>query len=427
MRVFAFARRFPSVSQTFVLGQCTGLVALGADLSIFADGADSAAATHPDVQRAGMLDRTRYHNIVEPWWRRLGPALRILAATPALSTRQRLALIHPGLGAEARSLRLLFEAVNVSRASRAGLPAILHAHFGPVGAMVEAIRSAGVVDAPLVTTFYGYDVSRTPARVYRRLFARGDAFLALSETMRTRLVEMGAPPERTHVHGLGVDLAKFSPRAPDHSPSGEYHLLSIARLVPKKGIADALRAVAIARRRVPSIRYTIIGDGPLRGTLEALARSLRIETHVRFVGWRVEPEVLSIARTAHAVLAPSVTAPDGDAEGTPVAILEAQALGLPVISTLHAGIPDVVQPGVSARLVREHDVDALAEAIEALEDPALRSRMGASGRSFVERRHDLHTLNRELLTRFSNLIVSYGGRSMSTRDARSTSFHSRRP
>ena len=402
MRVHAFARRFPSLSQTFVLNQCTGLLDLGAELTVFADGADTTGLSRPDLVASDITRRVRHYGIPEPWSRRPLPALQLMTAASPLSVRQRFALLAPWRGGrEAASGRLLFEGATVAR-ERA--PDILHAHFGPVGAMVDALRDAGVVAAPLVTTFYGYDVSRTPASRYRRLFRNGDAFLVLSEAMRARLLAMGAPSERVYIHRLGVDLARFAPAAgtrPD--VRGQLHLLSIARLVPKKGIADALRAVARARASVPTIRYTIVGDGPLRAELERLATSLGVADMVRFAGWMAQQDVLAVARTAHAVLAPSVTAPDGDAEGTPVAILEAQALALPVVATRHAGIPEVVVDGESAVLVDEHDVEALASAIVTLADPQVAERMGATGRALVERQHDIRRLNRELLARFESL------------------------
>jgi colanic acid/amylovoran biosynthesis glycosyltransferase len=223
--------------------------------------------------------------------------------------------------------------------------------------------------------------------------------------MRRRLVDMGAPPDRVHIHPLGVDTRRFSPAPRAASPRGRrLHLLSIARLVPKKGIDDALRAVAAVRTRVPDVQFTIIGDGPLRDALESQAQALGIASHVRFAGWLTAPDVIARARTADVILAPSVTAPDGDAEGTPVAILEAQALGVPVVATRHAGIPEVVEDGVTAFLAPEHDVDGLAAAIISLSDPALRARMGEAGRAFVERQHDIAVLNRALVARYQALI-----------------------
>lgn len=402
MRVHAFARRFPSLSQTFVLNQCVGLLSLGVDLTVFADGADATGLTQPDVVGSGLPARTRHVPTPAAWWRRPFPALRLLTEGAPLTLAQKMALLDPRRGGrEALSGRLLFSGVSVAREHP---PDVLHAHFGPVGAMVESLRAVGVVDAPLVTTFYGYDVARTPSARYARLFQNGDLLLVLSEAMRARLAAMGAPADRTHVHPLGVDLARFAPATGAARGAGrELHVLSIARLVPKKGMADAMRAVTLARATVPGLRYTIVGDGPLRAGLEALAESLGIAGVVHFAGWKAQPDVLAIARTAHVLLAPSVTASDGDAEGTPVAILEAQALALPVVATRHAGIPEVVRDGESAILVEEHAVDALAAALQAVADPTAARRMGEAGRAFVERHHDIRRLNDTLLARYRAL------------------------
>ena len=399
MRVHAFARRFPSLSQTFVLDQCTGLVALGVDLTIFADGNDGTGVVHPDVASSGIARRARHFAVEPALPRRILQACRTLSSPAPLTRRQRLALLDARRGGrEAASLRLLLAGATVAVERPAD---VLHAHFGPVGAMVQSLREAGVVDAPLVTTFYGYDVSRTPASAYRRLFRAGDELLVLGESMRRRLVAMGAPPDRVHIQPLGVDLTRFAPARTRERATLE--LLSIARLVPKKGIEYALHALGEVMRTRPDVRYTIVGDGPLRSDLEARARSLGLGAAVRFTGWLARPEMLQIASAADVLLAPSVTAPDGDAEGTPVAILEAAALGLPVVATRHAGIPDVVVEGETAILVEERDVSALAAAVETLADPALRRRMGEAGRAFVERRHDVRVLNSELLARYERL------------------------
>jgi colanic acid/amylovoran biosynthesis glycosyltransferase len=396
VRVHAFARRFPSLSQTFVLDQCLGLLRLGVDLTVFADGDDGTGIVHPDACDAALADRVRHHDIPVRWPRRIGEAARLVGGTSALTVQQRAALLDPRFGREALSLRLLFQGSGVAAAPRAD---VLHAHFGPVGAMVDALRASSAIDAPLVTTFYGYDVSRTPASTYRRLFRTGDAFLVLGESMRRRLVEMGAPPARVHVHPLGVDLARFAPARRSPARKDSLALLSIARLVPKKGIEYALRAVARVARAHPNVRYTIVGDGPLRGALEALAHELALGSAVRFTGWLPRPEVLRIARDADVLLAPSITAADGDAEGTPLAILEAAALGLPVAASRHAGIPDVVVENETALLVDERDVNGLAAAIDSLSDPALRQKLGDAGRAFVERQHDIRALNHALLAR----------------------------
>ena len=405
MEVLSFVRRFPCLSQTFVAQQYLGLKELGVSLTILADGGDDHDWVHTDMANRELLPQVRYHHIPASRRQRLLPALRLLALGPPPGLLKRLGLLNPWYGGmEAASLRLLFQAATVSACRP---PDLLHAHFGPVGAMVAALRQAGVVEAPLITTFYGYDVSRTPAHTYRYLFQSGDLHLVLSQRMGLRLMEMGAPPEKIVIHPLGVNLSLFHPRAAAVHPT--LNILSVARLVPKKGIADGLRAIAAAAAQIP-LHYTIIGDGPCRAELEALAASLKIADRVTFLGGRPNQDVLDYLHHTDLLLAPSVTAPDGDAEGTPMVILEAQAAGIPVLSTYHAGITEIVVPGESAKLVAEHDWLAMQEGILELTSPSRRQQMGDVGRAFVERHHDSRQLSQRLFECYVAVNSQYSGR-----------------
>lgn len=398
MEVLSFVRHFPCLSQTFVRQQYLGLKELGVSLTILADSGDDHGWVHTARANHERLPQVRYHHIPTSRRQRLLPALRLLALGPPSGLLRRLALLNPWYGGmEAASLRLLFQAATTSYCPP---PDLLHAHFGPVGAMVAALRQAGVVEAPLITTFYGYDVSRTPAHTYRYLFQTGDLHLVLSQRMRLRLMEMGAPPEKILIHPLGVNPALFHPRAATLHPT--LNILSVARLVPKKGIADGLRAVAAAASHTP-LHYTIIGDGPCRAELEALAASLDITDRVTFLGGRPNREVIDYLHHSDLLLVPSVTAADGDAEGTPMVILEAQAAGIPVLSTDHSGIAEIVVPGESAKLVPEHDWLAMKEVILDLTSPVRRQAMGAVGRAFVEQYHDSRQLNQRLLECYETL------------------------
>ncbi|MEB3250888.1 MAG: glycosyltransferase [Cyanobacteriota bacterium] len=403
MEVLSFVRRFPCLSQTFVAQQYLGLKELGVSLTILADGGDDHDWVHTDMANRELLPQVRYHHIPASRRQRLLPALRLLALGPPPGLLKRLGLLNPWYGGmEAASLRLLFQAATVSACRP---PDLLHAHFGPVGAMVAALRQAGVVEAPLITTFYGYDVSRTPAHTYRYLFQTGDLHLVLSQRMRLRLVDMGAPADKILIHPLGVNPSLFHPRAATLHPT--LNILSVARLVPKKGIADGLRAVAAAAVHTP-LHYTIIGEGPCRAELEALAASLAIADRVTFLGGRPNREVIDYLHHSDLLLVPSVTAADGHAEGTPMVILEAQAAGIPVLSTDHSGIAEIVVPGESAKLVPEHDWLAMKEVILDLTSPARRQAMGAVGRAFVEQYHNSRQLNQRLLECYETVRSQLG-------------------
>ena len=401
MRIAALVYQFPVLSQTFVLNQITGLLERGQSVEIFAARRGDENAAHPDVARFQLGAHTTYYDLSPNYFARAARALPIAARAFRDSPVRALAAMNvPRYGMHAASLQLL-SAVNALRAHEPF--DITHGHFGPNGLLGAKLRDIGALRGKLVTTFYGYDVSETRhVRAYDFLFARGDLFLALSETMRARLIEMGCAAQKIRVHHLGIDPALFSP-AP-RAPRSEIRLLTIARLVPKKGIEYALRAVARVRERFPNLRYVIVGDGVLRPALEKLIVELRLQNCVQLAGWQTQPRVIEFLQNSDILLAPSITAPNGDAEGTPVAVLEAMAMELAVLATRHSALPEMLTHKVSGWLVPERDVDALAGALETLgASETLRTRLGKNARAVVSTQFNIHTLNDGLLDLYTSL------------------------
>ena len=280
-------------------------------------------------------------------------------------------------------------------------PALIHAHFGIDGVCVLPLaRRLGV---PLVTTFHGFDATlSTPALLTspawaaypllrHRLARQGALFLCVSEFIRGRVLAMGFPPERTHVHYTGVDCAAIRPRAAAEETRTVLH---VARLVEMKGTEHLLRAcAALPAHLAPSqadVRLVVIGDGALRGSLEALARRLGLGERVRFLGARPHAEVVAWLRRAAMLVLPSVRTRTGRVEGLGMVLLEAAATGVPVIGSRVGGIPEGMEDGTTGFLVPERDPAALAlRMAELLERPELRHRMGEAARRFVERRFEI--------------------------------------
>jgi colanic acid/amylovoran biosynthesis glycosyltransferase len=385
VRIAFVLGEFPRISETFVLSQITGLLERGHEVAVYAGRPGPRGPVHPDVGRYRLLERTLY------WPELSGRGLARL--------RLRLAFLRRG-GLGRRGLAL--------RGLRPGAHDALVAHFGHVGLEALRLREAGVLPGKLVTFFHGYDLSaflaRNGPRAYERLFRCGECFLAVSGHWQRRLEALGCPPDRTAVHRMGVDCSRFGfrPRRPD--PDGVMRVVSVARLVEKKGIDCGLRAVARALRRHPEIEYTIIGDGPLRGRLTALARDLGLDGRVRFPGWLDGDRVAAELERMHVLLAPSRTAADGDAEGVPVALMEAMATGMPVVSTRHSGIPELVEDGVSGFLAAESDVNALADGLLRLASaPQAWPDFGRAGRARVEADFNLERLNDRLVERLRDI------------------------
>ena len=168
---------------------------------------------------------------------------------------------------------------------------------------------------------------------------------------------------------------------------GRVRLATVGRLVEKKGVEQAIRAVSLLRRERPELAFTyrVAGDGPLRGHLEALIGSLGLQDCVTLLGACTGREVAALLEDSQLYLQPSVTAANGDMEGIPVSLMEAMAMGLPVLSTRHSGIPELVADGEAGFLVPERDIPALAARLADLAaEPSRWPAMGGAGRLAVE-------------------------------------------
>ena len=283
---------------------------------------------------------------------------------------------------------------------RAHQARLLHAHFGTEGYYSLSLKNE--LDLPLITTFYGADISRLPRirkwrRRYHRLFERGDLFLAEGSHMAQRIVDQGCSPDKVRVNHLGVNLDSITYIPRKIGPDQEIRLLMASSFKEKKGISYGIQAFIQAERRNPHLRLTIIGGAEsdsshrLLRECQELVRKAQLGQKVRFLGYLQYPEYIKEQRRSHIFLAPSITAADGDTEGgAPVSIIEASAAGMPVLSTLHCDIPEVVIDGESGLLVPERDVSALAGAIlDLTKAPALWGKMGAVGRKHMEESYNV--------------------------------------
>ncbi len=276
-------------------------------------------------------------------------------------------------------------------------PALIHAHFGVNG--VYALPLARRLGIPLITTFHGFDATlATPAllsspewaqyRLFRSRLAReGALFVCASSFIRERLLAMGFPQDRTQVHYIGIDCEAIRPRDPGEETST---ILHVARLAEVKGTRYLIRAFAAVADGHPRMQLVVIGEGPLKPRLRALAESLGVGQRVLFLGARPHAEVLGWMRKAAILVVPSVRTMTGRVEGLGMVLLEAAASGVPTIGSRQGGIPECVIDGRTGFLVPERDVDALARRMsELLDDTAVRHRMGAEGRTHVERHFDI--------------------------------------
>lgn len=277
--------------------------------------------------------------------------------------------------------------------------ALVHAHFG-TGA-VYALPYARKHKLPLVVTFHGNDVSallgsqRYEPRRWRYLlrskplFEQADLMLAVSLELQELLADLSGRPDAVKLHHLGIDLSTFTGRERER---GEIpHVVMVGRFTEKKGLIYGLRAFAEALRQGREARLTLAGGGEQEVPLRRCVTENGLGQYVHFAGVLSPERVADLLRSADVFMAPSIVARNHDREGSPIVIREASASEVPVLSTVHAGIPQLVEDGVTGFLVPERNVPLLADRlITLLDDADLRRAMGRAGRAKMEREFDLY-------------------------------------
>lgn len=242
---------------------------------------------------------------------------------------------------------------------------LLHAHHGQLGILLLPFKEA--TSLPLVTSIRGRDATLAHQPIgylenMKKLFEQGERFFPVCQYLADRIIEWGCPPEKIRVLYGGVDLSRYHYRAP--SLEGSQNILSVGRLVEKKGHHILIKAFHKIREKFPKATLTVIGGGELQEELLALAKQLKLGDSFQLLNHLHKDKVREYMSNADLFCAASLEAANGDVEGIPNTLKEAMALGVPVISTTHAGIPELITHNHEGFLVQENNVDELAAALE---------------------------------------------------------------
>jgi colanic acid/amylovoran biosynthesis glycosyltransferase len=317
-----------------------------------------------------------------------------------------------------RTLELgLYSPFLVSTAKRLGAR-IVHSHFGNDG--WSDLQSVRRTRARHVVTFYGYDVNQLPSvepvwrERYSELFADVDRVLCEGPFMASAIANLGCPDEKIRVHHLGVavDRIRFIPR--NRAPGTPLRVLIAASFTEKKGIPDALGALAKLKDEI-SLEITIIGDARPNPAMQKEKQRILdtiesggLASAVRLLGYQPHAKLFDEAYRHHIFLSPSRTASDGDTEGgAPVTIIEMAASGMPIVSTRHCDIPSVVQDGRTGLLAQERNTDELASHLRWLIlHPDNWQAMVEAGRHHIEREYDARAQGDRLADIYEELIFS---------------------
>ena len=280
-------------------------------------------------------------------------------------------------------------------------PHILHAHFGKQG--WRSLRVAGELGIPLVTSFYGADAWKVPKvdrrwRIrYQELFEHGRLFLVEGPAMKSRLIELGCPPEKAVIHRIGVDLPSLAYVERSFSPP--LRIVMVARFVEKKGLVEGVRACGLALAAGLDLCVTIVGDAQpdapaeqaIKADIEKLTADPVFTGKIQLSGFRPLSETRRILSQHSVFLCPSRHAKNGDAEGgSPVVLTEAMAQGLLCIGTAHCDIPSLIEDNVTGLLCPE-DSNGLAGVLRQVgcSSKQLLQQTTRSARQHVENHFDL--------------------------------------
>jgi glycosyltransferase involved in cell wall biosynthesis len=292
---------------------------------------------------------------------------------------------------------------------------LIHAHFGQDG--ILALPYARKLNVPLVVTLHGHDVNvrqecyrsgeygfwqkRYPAQFAEMVRQRNVHFIAVSNAIRQAAINYGVPKDRVVVRYTGIDIRQFQP-GPKPIVERPRRILFVGRLVEMKGCEYLIEAFQKIAGCIPDAELVIIGDGPLRDALAALARKL--DVRVEFLGAVTQDVVIQQLNEACVFCLPSITASDGNFESFGMVLLEAQACGVPVVTSARGGMEGVAD-GVTGFTVPEKDVGTLARRIcDILENRELASRMSDAGPRYVRQHFDIMRCTKKIEDLYDDIL-----------------------
>ncbi len=389
---------FPVLSEAFVINQIKGLMDAGHEVDILSFKKSSETQVPEDVSRYDLLRKVVYIKRV--------PEQKLQAVVKFLVTFFRFVLFYP---------REVMQVLNIKRYGNVYVMLdnffklsyflgknydVVHCHFGPMAKQLIFLKDI-LPKIKIVTQFHGYDISSYVQKegkdTYRELFQRGDYFLPVSEHFKNRLVGIGCPLDKTGLMYCGVYLDKFSFQEKKFDFREQVRLLSLGRLVEKKGVQYVIDALPRLKDRFSGVELTIVGDGDQRKNLEEQVSRLGLTHQVHFKGSVTNDEARKYFEQADIFIAPSVTSSSGDEEGLVVTIKEAMAIGVPVVSTVHAGIPEMITDGFNGFLAPERESVSLAEKLSYLIlNPELCRQFASRARQTVENKFDQKIINKKL-------------------------------
>jgi colanic acid/amylovoran biosynthesis glycosyltransferase len=313
-----------------------------------------------------------------------------------------------------RNVRLIKALPLLDKCIADNRPALVHSHFGNYSWMLHKILKKYHI--PQFVSFYGADASELPAKNpkwyqrYAELFASCKCVFVEGPAMAVKIQNLGCPNDKIVIQKIGVDLGKIEYNPRIWKPGQPLHILIASSFRPKKGIPVALKALSYLQKEIP-IKLELIGDAnndveaqEEKKEILSLLESTQLKSKTTLHGYVPLSQIAEIAKNCHLFVHPSMRAHNGDDEGgSPVIITEMAACGMPVVSTLHCDIPEVIINNKTGFLARENDADDLLVQIRkwiALQGDW--NRMLADGRHHIEKEYNLEVQVQKMIRHYTH-------------------------
>lgn len=404
MNILFIVDEFPKISETFILNQITGLIDRGHNVTILASNNSKEDKVHPDVFKYKLIDKTIYYDFKKGKIERISSFIKYFIVNFFKQPSNILKTLNIfKYKPHSYSLRLFFSLIALKGTQNYD---IIHCHFGPNGLLGLYLKEIGCIKGKLYTTFHGHDMTaylkENGNNCYHKLLEEGDCFLPISTFWKNKLIQLGCDSDKIIIHRMGVDLEKF-PFEVIPPSTDTFKIITVARLVEKKGVEFAIRAVSELMNKGLKIEYNIVGDGPLNKHLTNIIEQCGRKSSIKILGWKNQDEIINLLKESNLNIVPSVTSENGDMEGLPVVIMESMAMGIPVLSTFHSGIPEIIEDNRTGYLVNERNVEEIIQKLEYI----LRNKNELKSISFQAREKvkidfNINTLNETLEQIFLN-------------------------
>lgn len=368
---------FPKLSESFILNEIAAVVDKGCDVTIFSIAKSKEMVLHPEIKEYELLSKTHYFlgdNSIEN-------LRRILGSTSLQNMKGKMENIKTRISVPA--------SVYFSRIGKSFGLDVLHAHFNGIASHTAMLMSKRL-NIPFTFTTHAVDIfQNVNVSALRNRMEKAKSTITISYYNREYLHNL------TGIEREKIAVVRACPRLdrlPDRETNREeISVLSIGRLVEKKGLKYAILAIKDVIKKNPKVKYKIIGSGPLENPLRKLVASLDLENNVIFFGTRDDYFLTDELRKASVFVLPCIRAQNGDMDGIPVSLMEAMCLGTPVVSTRISGIPELVGDGREGILVEPEDSKSLSDALKTLlASRILRLKMGEAGRKKIEEKFNPH-------------------------------------